>query len=74
MVCNEVNCSTAEFRPFIVISSVSISLYGRVIVSFSFVNVSAERANPSLTVVKPTHERIDVSSTVLASYDWVVLK
>ena len=74
MVGNEIHGSTAELRPLVMICPVAVRLNGRVVVSLSLVNVTAERANPPLTVVKPTHEGVDVSSAVLTPYDWVVLE
>jgi hypothetical protein len=74
VVSDKVNCTAAELRPVIMVSSVSIGLNGRVVVSLCFIDVSTERAYPSLTIVQPTDEWVDVSSAIFTPHDRVILK
>ena len=74
MVCNEVHCAAVELWPLIVVRSVSVLLDRRVIVVLCSINIAAEGTDPLLTVVQPSHKRIDVGPAVLAPNYWLILE
>jgi len=74
VIGNEVNCTTTELWAIVVICTVAVRLNGRVVILFSIVDVCTKRTNPLMSVLNPTHERIDVGSTLLTPDDGIIFE